>query len=65
MFICASFLKIKLKIVKFLNKMIYEIFFCLSAVAHFHHVIELLRFRQSTLSGILLSAGEGPLLGTV
>uniref|UniRef100_A0A3Q2DTI3 CAAX prenyl protease 2 n=1 Tax=Cyprinodon variegatus TaxID=28743 RepID=A0A3Q2DTI3_CYPVA len=25
-------------------------------VAHFHHVIELLRFRQATLSGILLSA---------
>lgn len=25
-------------------------------VAHFHHVIELLRFRQNTLSGILLSA---------
>ncbi|XP_070849296.1 CAAX prenyl protease 2 isoform X2 [Chaetodon trifascialis] len=27
-------------------------------VAHFHHVIELLRFRQGTLSGIFLSAGE-------
>ncbi|CAB1419718.1 unnamed protein product [Pleuronectes platessa] len=26
-------------------------------VAHFHHVIELLRFRQGTLSGIFLSAG--------
>ena len=26
--------------------------------AHFHHVIELLRFRQGTLSGIFLSAGE-------
>uniref|UniRef100_A0A3Q2ZZQ9 CAAX prenyl protease 2 n=1 Tax=Kryptolebias marmoratus TaxID=37003 RepID=A0A3Q2ZZQ9_KRYMA len=25
-------------------------------VAHFHHIIELLRFRQGTLSGILLSA---------
>lgn len=26
--------------------------------AHFHHVIELLRFRQGTLLGIFLSAGE-------
>uniref|UniRef100_A0A3B4TKN9 CAAX prenyl protease 2 n=1 Tax=Seriola dumerili TaxID=41447 RepID=A0A3B4TKN9_SERDU len=33
-------------------------------VAHFHHVIELLRFRQGTLSGIFLSAGHlmGPVL---
>uniref|UniRef100_A0A3Q2ZZS6 CAAX prenyl protease 2 n=1 Tax=Kryptolebias marmoratus TaxID=37003 RepID=A0A3Q2ZZS6_KRYMA len=33
-------------------------------VAHFHHIIELLRFRQGTLSGILLSAGHlmGPVL---
>lgn len=29
-----------------------------SLPAHFHHVIELLRFRQGTLSGIFLSAGE-------
>lgn len=29
----------------------------LSLTAHFHHVIELLRFRQGTLSGIFLSAG--------
>ncbi|MEQ2175717.1 hypothetical protein GOODEAATRI_020688 [Goodea atripinnis] len=27
-----------------------------SISAHFHHVIELLRFRQGTLSGIFLSA---------
>lgn len=26
--------------------------------AHFHHVIELLRFRQGTVSGIFLSAGN-------
>uniref|UniRef100_A0A3P8SXQ9 CAAX prenyl protease 2 n=1 Tax=Amphiprion percula TaxID=161767 RepID=A0A3P8SXQ9_AMPPE len=33
-------------------------------VAHFHHVIELLRFRQGTLSAIFLSAGHlvGPVL---
>uniref|UniRef100_A0AAQ4Q6G3 CAAX prenyl protease 2 n=1 Tax=Gasterosteus aculeatus aculeatus TaxID=481459 RepID=A0AAQ4Q6G3_GASAC len=33
-------------------------------VAHFHHVIELLRFRQGTLSGIFLAAGHlmGPVL---
>uniref|UniRef100_A0A3B5QME4 CAAX prenyl protease 2 n=1 Tax=Xiphophorus maculatus TaxID=8083 RepID=A0A3B5QME4_XIPMA len=33
-------------------------------VAHFHHVIELLRFRQGTLSGIFFSAGHliGPVL---
>uniref|UniRef100_A0A3P9MCV2 CAAX prenyl protease 2 n=1 Tax=Oryzias latipes TaxID=8090 RepID=A0A3P9MCV2_ORYLA len=33
-------------------------------VAHFHHVIELLRFRQGTLAGIFLSAGHlmGPVL---
>ncbi|XP_060789665.1 CAAX prenyl protease 2 isoform X2 [Neoarius graeffei] len=33
-------------------------------VAHFHHVIELLRFRQGTISGIFLSAGHlvGPVL---
>lgn len=30
----------------------------MSLPAHFHHVIELLRFRQGTLSGIFLSAGE-------
>lgn len=30
----------------------------ISRTAHFHHVIELLRFRQGTLSGIFLSAGE-------
>lgn len=29
-----------------------------SLLAHFHHVIELLRFRQGTLLGIFLSAGE-------
>lgn len=29
-----------------------------SLPAHFHHVIELLRFRQGTLLGIFLSAGE-------
>ena len=29
-----------------------------SLPAHFHHVIELLRFRQGTISGIFLSAGE-------
>ncbi|KAK1154864.1 CAAX prenyl protease 2-like [Acipenser oxyrinchus oxyrinchus] len=33
-------------------------------VAHFHHVIELLRFRQGTVGGIILSAGHlmGPVL---
>lgn len=35
----------------------FSLHICATA-AHFHHVIELLRFRQGTVSGIFLSAGN-------